>query len=552
MSNSPTVDSNTEVKDDNPGCNEADQQQSIDLKRSMKRARTGCTSSDNNDDSEPDEKRPTFRLQPPTLIHGKAKPVPKQADGEDNTTSKCKFLQPSKLSVPSSSTAAAVAVEPAPAPTEPVRIGRPVVSRSNPFLLMAEKENNEENSEVQVQNNNNQESGFVFGSNLEGRAKVNGAKETSLPDSTTDTDVTDKETDGGEKQNLFLSSSDGANSSETTPGGFVFGSKMEDRAMVNAETIPDEHESGDNASSVSSSSFVFGQNLAERAKVSPKSSGNEPVSFMPQPAVAEADSSTGTKDSVEKSGASSSSGGLEESAAAHFAASQNRTIMPEVEVVTGEEDEKNVLQMQCKLYQFEAVSQNWLERGVGILHLNDGNCSDDDLHFPSRLVMRTHGSLRLVLNTKIWAQMTVDKASKKSVRVSAQTGDGKIGVFLITAAINDAEQIYRALEYRILHQKQLEDKRKALKESLEPKDSDVAPSAPTTCDNDSNSESKEKPTEDKTLPECKSASVCNSQSTTATVNELKDQIDAPPSEGANDVTEKSKTTTEDQTSDVTT
>ena len=48
--------------------------------------------------------------------------------------------------------------------------------------------------------------------------------------------------------------------------------------------------------------------------------------------------------------------------------------------------------------------------------------------------MRVHGSMRLVLNTKIWAQMTVDRASKKSIRVSAQTGDGDIGVFLITVS----------------------------------------------------------------------------------------------------------------------
>ena len=47
--------------------------------RIMKRARAGMISSstDNSEDSEPDEKRPAFRLQPPTLIHGKAKPVPK-------------------------------------------------------------------------------------------------------------------------------------------------------------------------------------------------------------------------------------------------------------------------------------------------------------------------------------------------------------------------------------------------------------------------------------------------------------------------------------------
>jgi len=49
----------------------------------MKRARVGVpSSSENSDESEPDEKRPAFRLQPPTLIHGQAKAVPKAAEGE--------------------------------------------------------------------------------------------------------------------------------------------------------------------------------------------------------------------------------------------------------------------------------------------------------------------------------------------------------------------------------------------------------------------------------------------------------------------------------------
>jgi len=39
--------------------------------------------------------------------------------------------------------------------------------------------------------------------------------------------------------------------------------------------------------------------------------------------------------------------------------------------------------------------------------------------------------------------MTVEKASKKSVRVSAQTGDGTIGVFLLTVSQLHTEYHYR-------------------------------------------------------------------------------------------------------------
>ena len=48
------------------------------------------------------------------------------------------------------------------------------------------------------------------------------------------------------------------------------------------------------------------------------------------------------------------------------------------------------------------------------------------------LVMRTQGSLRVVLNTKIWAAMTVERASQKSIRITAvDSDDGSVRVYLI-------------------------------------------------------------------------------------------------------------------------
>ena len=49
-------------------------------------------------------------------------------------------------------------------------------------------------------------------------------------------------------------------------------------------------------------------------------------------------------------------------------------------------------------------------------------------------VMRTQGSFRLILNTKIWPGMTVDRASGKSVRITGTDGDGVRKVFLITVS----------------------------------------------------------------------------------------------------------------------
>jgi hypothetical protein len=50
--------------------------------------------------------------------------------------------------------------------------------------------------------------------------------------------------------------------------------------------------------------------------------------------------------------------------------------------------------------------------------------------------MRTQGSLRLILNTKLWAQMQIDKASEKSIRITAMdTEDQGVKVFLISVSI---------------------------------------------------------------------------------------------------------------------
>ncbi|EEC12453.1 ran-binding protein (RanBP), putative [Ixodes scapularis] len=99
----------------------------------------------------------------------------------------------------------------------------------------------------------------------------------------------------------------------------------------------------------------------------------------------------------------------------------------EVTVVTGEENESNVLQINCKLFTFDKVTGSWQERGRGNLRLND---QEVDGVLQSRLVMRTQGSLRVILNTKVWSGMVVEHPSSKTVRTSAIDPDG-IRVYLI-------------------------------------------------------------------------------------------------------------------------
>ncbi|XP_076004386.1 ran-binding protein 3b isoform X3 [Genypterus blacodes] len=192
--------------------------------------------------------------------------------------------------------------------------------------------------------------------------------------------------------------------------------------------------------------FVFGQNMSERVLSPPKGeSSNEENKEASVAPASEPSSQEATPEKV-----NSVTESLEESAAAYTKATAKKCILEKVDVKTGEESESNVLQMQCKLFVFEKTAQSWIERGRGLLRLND-MASTDDGTLQSRLVMRTQGSLRLILNTKLWPQMQVDKASEKSVRITAMdTEDQGVKVFLISGSSKDVGQLAAALHHRIL------------------------------------------------------------------------------------------------------
>ncbi|PIO29196.1 hypothetical protein AB205_0024350, partial [Aquarana catesbeiana] len=183
-----------------------------------------------------------------------------------------------------------------------------------------------------------------------------------------------------------------------------------------------------------SNKFVFGQNMIERVlsppKVEASSDSNKENSGLES-----GSEGSSLENTPDKSNNISES--LAESAAAYTKATAKRCLLEKVEVITGEEAESNVL-------------QSWVERGRGLLRLND-MASTEDGTLQSRLVMRTQGSLRLILNTKLWAQMQIDKASEKSIRITAMdTEDQGVKVFLISASSKDTGQLFAAIHHRIL------------------------------------------------------------------------------------------------------
>ncbi|KAM4876086.1 ran-binding protein 3-like [Thomomys bottae] len=198
------------------------------------------------------------------------------------------------------------------------------------------------------------------------------------------------------------------------------------------------------------SDFVFGENMVERVLASQK---------LTQPEV-ESDSYTKGKTfkSILKFPINSPSSrtdsmkntSLIESAAAFSSQLSRKYLLEKVNVITGEEAEHNVLKINCKIFIFNKTTHSWTERGRGTLRLND-TASSDCGTFHSRLIMRNQGSLRLILNSKLWAEMKIQRANHRNLQITAtDLEDYNIKVFLIQASAKDTGRLYAAIHHRLV------------------------------------------------------------------------------------------------------
>ncbi|XP_034411007.1 ran-binding protein 3b isoform X4 [Cyclopterus lumpus] len=358
-----------------------------------------CQSPTGNSDSEPEEKPVGFRLKPPTLIHGQAP----SSDSSCGTNGVKKSLDEGTL-------------------PQSLFLNNTEHSAS---LARSQKHENEEDGASGNKDEREKETdvaiSFVFGQNIKDRAKL---EENSKEGKSKDGVPLDSQSEGTNYFLQYISTPSSKNATNSTDTG---------------------------------AKFVFGQNMSERVLSPPKGESsneeNKEVSVAPasEPSSQETTPEKGKLKPYSLSEkVNSVSESLEESAAAYTKATAKKCVLEKVDVKTGEESESNVLQTQCKLYVFEKTAQSWIERGRGLLRLND-MASTEDGTLQSRLVMRTQGSLRLILNTKLWAQMQVDKASEKSVRITAMdTEDQGVKVFLISGSSKDVGQLAAALHHRIL------------------------------------------------------------------------------------------------------
>jgi hypothetical protein len=104
-------------------------------------------------------------------------------------------------------------------------------------------------------------------------------------------------------------------------------------------------------------------------------------------------------------------------------------------VETGEEAEETVFSCRAKLYHFEG--KEWKERGVGTFKVNTAwaPSSEESSERKSRLIMRTDGVHRVVLNTPIFKGMKVGnpdggEPTGKTLNVTGMEG-GKPTLFAL-------------------------------------------------------------------------------------------------------------------------
>lgn len=197
-----------------------------------------------------------------------------------------------------------------------------------------------------------------------------------------------------------------------------------------------------------SSDFVFGENMVERVLDTQHLTQSQPENdsyTKEQPFKSALEFPVNSPNSSSMKNIS-----LIESAAAFSSKPSPTCLLEKIDVITGEEAEHNVLKINCKLFIFNKTTQSWIERGRGALRLNDtasSNCGT----FQSRLIMRNQGSLRLILNSKLWAQMEIQRANHKNLRITAtDLEDYNIKVFLIQASAKDTGYLYAAIHHRLV------------------------------------------------------------------------------------------------------
>jgi hypothetical protein len=117
---------------------------------------------------------------------------------------------------------------------------------------------------------------------------------------------------------------------------------------------------------------------------------------------------------------------------------------------TGEEEEVNLFTTRCKLFTWEAATDNWKERGLGNLKVNTDSSSNSRLGNFSRMivVMRAEGVLKVILNVRILKNMPLmhRKDSRFVEFIACETVPDFTKFLVKTGSVEAAQDLYKAIK----------------------------------------------------------------------------------------------------------
>uniref|UniRef100_A0A7E4VAS6 RanBD1 domain-containing protein n=1 Tax=Panagrellus redivivus TaxID=6233 RepID=A0A7E4VAS6_PANRE len=197
--------------------------------------------------------------------------------------------------------------------------------------------------------------------------------------------------------------------------------------------------------------FVFGSGLASRVvSAKPKedvvpTSNNVSDIFSAFAKKNESDFISACKDSPD---ASTSADWLNDAKAGDEKGKSDDTVVEKPK--TGEENEKNILNIASKIFQYDVESKSWKERGPCNLRLNETDESDADGNPKARLVARSSGTQKVLLNSLIFPEMVFESVSEKRIKISAHVPDTDLPqLFLVSSTPSNIGQLSAQLRKRI-------------------------------------------------------------------------------------------------------
>ncbi|CAI4065372.1 hypothetical protein N7582_002984 [Saccharomyces uvarum] len=118
------------------------------------------------------------------------------------------------------------------------------------------------------------------------------------------------------------------------------------------------------------------------------------------------------------------------------------------DIKSGEESEECIYQVNAKLYQLSKIEEGWKERGVGVIKVNKSKKDEEK----TRIVMRSRGILKVILNIQLVKGFTVQKGftgslqSEKFIRLLALDDNGDPAQYAIkTGKKETTDELYNTI-----------------------------------------------------------------------------------------------------------